>query len=121
VPLGEIFHFIYLSDLVGAYLILAIAAMTGLVGVLIALGQVRSVLARIKEKIRAGEYPGREFIGLGGILVGSVFLLTPGFITDFFGFLLLIPPIREGLGRLVVKRLDKRLKEVYEYLRLYDL
>lgn len=121
VPLAEIFLFLYLGDLVGNYLILAVAAMTGLVGVLIALRQIRGTLASLKSTIRKGQYPGKEFVDLAGILVGSIFLLTPGFITDFFGFLLLVPPIREALGRMIVRRMDGKLKDVYEYLRLYDM
>jgi UPF0716 protein FxsA len=121
VPLAEIFVFIRLGDLLGGYLVMAAAATLGLVGVLIALRQIRITLDALKAKIREGEYPGKEFVNLLGILLGSVFLLTPGFITDFFGFLLLIPPIREGLGRMIARRMDVTLKEVYEYLRLYDL
>ena len=120
VPLSEIFFFIYLSQLIGQYMILALAAVVGLAGVLVAARQITIVLKKLKEKIRKGEYPGQEFIDLAGILIGSVFLLTPGFITDFFGFLLLIPPVRVGLGRLIVRRMEGRLKELYEYLRLYD-
>ncbi len=121
VPLAEIFVFIRLGDLLGGYLVMAAAALMGLVGVLIALRQIRISLETLKEKIRGGEYPGKEFVDLLGILLGSILLLTPGFITDFFGFLLLIPPIREALGRMIARRMDVRLKEVYEYLRLYDL
>ncbi len=121
VPLAEIFVFIRLGDLLGGYLVMAMAALMGLVGVLIALRQIRISLEKLKAKIRGGEYPGKEFVDLLGILLGSIFLLTPGFITDFFGFLLLVPPIREALGRMIARRMDVRLKEVYEYLRLYDL
>jgi UPF0716 protein FxsA len=121
VPLAEIFVFIRLGDLLGGYLVMAVAAIMGLVGVLIALRQIRISLESLKEKIRGGEYPGKEFVNLLGILLGSVFLLTPGFITDFFGFLLLVPPIREAMGRMVARRMDVNLKEIYEYLRLYDL
>ena len=120
VPLAEIFLFIYLSGLIGNYLILALAAIVGLVGVLIAARQITLLLKSLKEKIKKGKYPGQEFVDLAGILVGSVFLLTPGFITDFFGFLLLVPPIRKGFGRLIVRRMEGRLTELYEYLRLYD-
>ncbi len=121
VPLAEIFVFIRLGDLLGGYLVMAVAALMGLVGVLIALRQIRISLESLKEKIRGGEYPGKEFVDLLGILLGSVFLLTPGFITDFFGFLLLIPPIRAALSRVIARRMDVKLKEIYEYLRLYDL
>jgi UPF0716 protein FxsA len=121
VPLGEIFLFLYLGELVGNYLVLAVAAILGLVGVLIGMRQTQNILARLKGKIRQGLYPGREFIDLAGILIGSVFLLTPGFITDMLGFLLFLPPIRNAIGRAVTKRLDRNLKEIYEYLKLYDL
>ena len=121
VPLGEIFLFLFLGDLLGNYLILAIAAVVGLVGILFAVGQIRHTLERLRGKIRQSQYPGREFVDLVGILVSSVLLLTPGFITDFAGFLLLIPFFREALGRAIAKRMDKSFKEVYEYLRLYDL
>jgi len=84
-------------------------------------GQIRRTLDRLRAKIRQSQYPGREFVDLAGILVSSVLLLTPGFLTDFAGFLLLIPFFREALGRAIAKRLDKSFKEVYEYLRLYDL
>jgi UPF0716 protein FxsA len=121
VPLGEIFLFLFLGDLIGNYLILAIAAVVGLVGILFAVGQIRRTLERLRGKIRQSQYPGKEFVDLAGILVSSVLLLTPGFITDFAGFLLLMPFFREALGRAIAKRMDKSFKEVYEYLRLYDL
>ena len=121
VPLGEIFLFLFLGDLLGNYLILAIAAVVGLIGILFAVGQIRRTLERLRGKIRQSQYPGKEFVDLVGILVSSVLLLTPGFITDFAGFLLLMPFFREALGRAIAKRMDKSFKEVYEYLRLYDL
>ncbi len=55
------------------------------------------------------------------MLVSSVLLLTPGFITDLVGFLLLVPVFRQAVGRAIAKRLDRNFKEVYEYLKLYDL
>ena len=120
VPLAEIFLFIYLGTLVGSYLILALAAVVGLVGALIAARQIQRALAKLKKKIRLGQYPGREFVDLAGILVGGILLITPGFITDLFGFLLFLPVFREALGRALVKRLHRSFKEVYEYLKLKD-
>jgi UPF0716 protein FxsA len=121
VPLAEIFLFLFLGDLIGNYLILAIAAVVGLVGILFAVAQIRRTLERLRGKIRQGQYPGREFVDLAGMMVSSVLLLTPGFITDFAGFLLLTPFFRGALGKAIAKRLDKSFKEVYEYLKLYDL
>jgi UPF0716 protein FxsA len=121
VPLAEIFLFLYLGDLIGNYLILAIAAVVGLIGILFAVAQIRGTLDRLRAKVRKGQYPGREFVDLAGMLVSSVLLLTPGFITDFAGFLLLMPFFRGALGKAIARRMDKNFKEVYEYLKLYDL
>jgi hypothetical protein len=85
----------------------------------VAIGQEAHRLLR--ARIRRHEYPGTEFVDLAGILMGSILLLTPGFITDFVGFLLMIPFFRRFLGRAVTRRMDRSLHEVYEYLQLSDL
>jgi UPF0716 protein FxsA len=124
VPMAEIFLFWWLGIVVGNYLfplVLAAAAMLGLLGMLIALREVRVTLERLRARIRRHEYPGAQFIDLAGILVGSILLLTPGFITDFVGFLLMIPFFRQALGRAVTRRMDRSLHEVYEYLQLSDI
>lgn len=121
VPIAEIILFMWLGELVGKWLIIAIAAVLGLFGMLIALREVRVTLERLRARIRRHEYPGSEFVDLAGILVGSVLLLTPGFITDFVGFLLMIPFFRKVLGRAVTRRMDRSLHEVYEYLQLSDM
>ena len=124
VPMSEIFLFWWLGVAVGNYLfplVLAAAAVLGLLGMLIALHEVRVTLERLRARIRRHEYPGAEFVDLAGILVGSILLLTPGFITDFVGFLLMIPFFRRALGRAVTRRMDRNLHEVYEYLQLSDI
>ncbi len=121
VPLSEIFLFLWLGELVGNYLILAIAAVVGLGGVLIAMREIQTTLECLRARIRRNEYPGREFMDLAGILVGGLLLLTPGFITDFVGFLLFLPFFRRAVGGAITRRLDRSLREVYEYLRLEEM
>ena len=119
-PLMEIVLLIYLGDMTGNYLMLAIAASTGFVGVFVAFGQLRSTIRDLKSKVANGEYPGAEFVSIAGVLVGAMFLLSPGFITDFMGLLLFVPGVRNGMGRMVIRKLKVDMKETYEYLRLYD-
>jgi UPF0716 protein FxsA len=119
-PLAEIFLLIYLGARIGNYFTLALAATTGLIGMLVALRGFRKNLDILKRKIRDGEYPGEEFVTLTGIFLAAILLLTPGFITDMFGLLLFVPTIRRGLGRLVIRLTRTDLKELYEYLKLYD-
>ena len=120
-PLSEILLLLYLGGRVGNYMTLACAASTGLFGVLIAASQFRTVLNTLKEKIKQGTYPGKEFISIAGILAGGILLLTPGFITDLFGFFLFVPLFRNLIGRVITKRMERQLKEVYEYLKLYEV
>lgn len=118
VPLAEIFLYIALGNLIGNYLTLALAAVAGVPGALLALGQVQRTWVKLREKIRTEEYPGREFTDLAGVLAGGLLLVTPGFITDLFGYCLMIPIFREALGRAIVKKLGRSFRDVYEYLRL---
>ena len=120
-PLSEVVLILYLGGVAGKYLTLAGAASTGLVGVLMAVSQFRSVLNRLKEKIRSGQYPGKEFMSMAGIFIGGILLLTPGFITDFLGLLLFVPVFRKLAGGVITRRMERQLKEVYEYLKLYEL
>ena len=121
VPIGEIALLLYLESFVGTYLLLALVAATGLIGILVAFRQIRSILAAIRKRTDSGEYPEEEFVDLAGALLGSVLLVTPGFVSDVFGLLLILPFLRRLAGRLVTVRMRDRLKEVYEYLKLYDL
>jgi UPF0716 protein FxsA len=120
-PIGEIFVILYLGGRLGNYLTLGLAASTGLLGVLVSLVRLGETSRRLRTKIRDGEYPGAEFVELAGVLSSALLLLTPGFATDLFGFLLFLPPLQGAVGRVVTRRMDRHLKEVYEYLRLYEL
>jgi UPF0716 protein FxsA len=119
-PLAEIFLIIYLGDRIGNYLTLALAACTGLMGMLFALRGFQKNLAILKEKIKEGVFPTEEFITLTGIFTAGILLLTPGFVTDFLGFLLFVPVIRSALGRFIIRATRANFKELYEYLKLYD-
>ena len=120
-PLLEIFLILYLGGNLGNYLTLALAASTGLLGVVIARVGLREAVGNLKSQIRSGTYPGREFVNLAGILLGGILLLTPGFVTDLLGFLFFVPIVRNMVGSMITRSLESELREVYEYLRLYDL
>jgi UPF0716 protein FxsA len=121
VPFAEIIFFIYLGNLIGNWLVLVLAVVAGLPGVLIAHSQLQEVLQRLRAKLRDGQYPGAEFVDLLGLLVGGIFLLTPGFITDALGYLLLVPLLRGFLGRALARKMSRRMRDFYDYLRLNEL
>jgi UPF0716 protein FxsA len=53
--------------------------------------------------------PHREVLDGVLIVFGGAFLITPGFISDIFGVLLLVPPTRAVIRRLVARRLGRRV------------
>ena len=120
-PLAEIFLLMaYVADRIGTYFTLALAAAVGLAGMLLTLQEFRRHLEVLARKIRSGVHPQEEFVALTGILIAGLLLLTPGFITDFLGFLLFLPALRDALGRFVLQLLRIDPKELYEYLKLNE-
>jgi UPF0716 protein FxsA len=117
VPIAEIILFICLGNLIGNYLTFALAAVAGTGGAFVALSQGQRTRERLMAKIRQGKDPSQEFVDGAGILVSGVLLVTPGFITDAFGYALLIPVIRAAVGRLIVKKMGRTFSDIHDYLR----
>jgi UPF0716 protein FxsA len=69
--------------------------------------------------MEAGRPPAREALDGALIIVGGALLLTPGFISDVGGLLLLLPPTRALIRRLLVRRLTRRM--VGSVRRDYDV
>jgi UPF0716 protein FxsA len=109
VPLTELYVILKVGDAIGALWTIALLAADSVLGSLLLRAQGRSVWRRFNEALAAGRMPHRE--ALDGVLIifGGAFLITPGFITDIFGLLLLVPPTRAVIRRLVVRRLGRRV------------
>jgi UPF0716 protein FxsA len=71
--------------------------------------QGRSVWRRFNETMAGGRVPHRELIDGVLVIFGGAFLITPGFLTDIVGLVLLIPPSRALVRRLVARRLGRRI------------
>jgi len=112
VPLGEIFFFLYLASLVGNYLVMIAAALVGVVGAFLGLSQARRIAARLKAA-RSSDHPGVE---MAGLVVAGILLITPGFLTDVAGYLLLVPPLRAWAGRHAVALLRDHAPRLYARL-----
>jgi UPF0716 protein FxsA len=109
VALAEMATFFWVESQIGLLWALAIAATTAIVGSLLVRRAGMSVFGRIQQKTRRGQIPGRELSDGAAVLVAGAFLISPGFITDVMGFLLLLPPIRELIFRQVTRRFTSRV------------
>ncbi|NIY75060.1 FxsA family protein [Thalassospira sp. HF15] len=104
-PIIEIAVFIQAGELIGLWPTIGVVVLTAIIGTSLMRAQGLQTLAKAQSQMDQGEMPiGALFDGIC-ILVAGVLLLTPGFVTDTFGFLLLVPPLRQLIGAKVIMKL----------------
>ncbi|MBG0777119.1 MAG: FxsA family protein [Desulfovibrionaceae bacterium] len=99
IPVAELYLFIKVGSRIGALATIAIVILTGVVGAALARAQGLGAMRRIQEATARGEMPADEMIDAVFILVAGLLLLTPGFLTDALGVLLLVPATRALVRR----------------------
>lgn len=95
VPMVEIYLLLQVGRLIGALDTIALVILSGLFGLWLARRQGGAVLRACQESLRRGELPAEHLIQGFLVFVGGLLLLAPGFLSDFFGLLLLIPSTRK--------------------------
>jgi UPF0716 protein FxsA len=108
-PLAELYVILKVGDAIGAVWTILLLAADSVLGSLLLRAQGRSVWRRFNNALAEGKMPHREVIDGVLVIFGGAFLITPGFITDIVGLLLLIPPTRALIRSRVVRRLGRRL------------
>ena len=91
IPLVEIYLLIKLGQNFGAITSILLVIFTGILGAYLARMEGLRTLFRIQETMREGRMPGEELMDALLIAIAGLVLITPGFITDVVGFLLLFP------------------------------
>jgi UPF0716 protein FxsA len=116
VPLAELYVILKVGDAIGALWTILLLAADSVLGSLLLRAQGRSVWLRFNETMAAGRVPHRELIDGVLVIFGGAFLITPGFLTDIVGILLLLPPTRAVIRRLLVRRLavQVRTRDAYD-------
>jgi UPF0716 protein FxsA len=109
VPIAELAVIIQVGQAIGVLWTIAILVADSILGSLLMRSQGRAAWRRFDEALQAGRPPAREV--LDGVLVifGGALLLTPGFLTDIFGLVLLIPPTRAVVRTVLVRRFADRM------------
>jgi UPF0716 protein FxsA len=109
VPIAELALIIAVGREIGVGPTVLVLLADAILGSLLARSQGRTAWRRFSEATRAGRPPAKEVIDGALVLFGGALLLTPGFLTDVFGILLLLPPTRAVARRVLVKRLAHRM------------
>jgi UPF0716 protein FxsA len=109
VALAEMATFFLVESRIGLGWALGLALTTALIGSFLVRRAGITVLGRIRDKWAQGTVPGRELTDGAAILVAGAFLISPGFLTDTIGFLLLVPWIRGLIYQRVSRRFSTRV------------
>ena len=108
VPFLELYVLIQVGQVIGALPTIGLLIVVSVVGAWLVKREGFATLARARQRIDAGQVPGRELVDGVLILFAGALLMTPGFLTDVFGVLLLLPPVRATLRGATVRWLGRR-------------
>jgi UPF0716 protein FxsA len=107
-PIVEIYVIIQVGQAIGALPTVALLVAESILGGWLVKREGRRAWDALRTTLRTGRLPGRELLDAGLVLVGGTLLLTPGFVTDVFGFFFVLPLTRPLARRVVTSALARR-------------
>ncbi|HWH11893.1 MAG TPA: FxsA family protein [Solirubrobacteraceae bacterium] len=108
-PVLEIYVIVRVGEEIGLVATVVLLVASSMIGVRLVRAQGRAVLRNFQAAIAAGRPPAREALDGALVFVGGALLIAPGFITDVIGAILLIPPTRSIVRRLIVRHYAGRV------------
>ena len=105
VPIIEMALLVRIGQEMGFWPTIGLIMLTGLLGSILTRQQGSSVWHQFNAKLQSGQLPGKELIDGLIVLVAGALLLTPGVVTDFVGFLGLLPFSRKYIRQYAQRRL----------------
>ena len=109
VPLAEIYVLIQVGQVIGAWWTIVLLVLDSLVGAWLVKREGARAWRALRTAIETGRMPARELADGALILIGGTLMLTPGFVTDAFGIVLILPFTRPLSRRLLTQVVARRL------------
>ena len=109
VPIVELYVLIQIGQAIGILPTIALLILDSVLGAALMRAQGRATWLRFNRALAEGRVPGREVVDGVLVIFGGALLLTPGFLSDILGLVLLIPPTRALVRRVLVARFGGRL------------
>jgi UPF0716 protein FxsA len=103
VPIAELYVIIQVGEWIGVWPTLLLLVLDAIVGSWLLKHEGRAAWRRFNEALAERRIPAKEVADGFLVILGGALLIAPGFITDIFGILFLIPPTR-ALARKVLTR-----------------
>jgi UPF0716 protein FxsA len=104
VPIIEIGLFIQVGGFLGFWPTIGLVLVTAFVGASLVRSQGLQTLLSMQQRIHAGELPAQQILEGVMLAVAGVLLLTPGFMTDLMGMVVLLPHARAYLARKLMEK-----------------
>ncbi len=109
-PILEIYVIIQIGEQIGAIPTLVLLLVESALGAVLVKHEGRRAWQALREAIGTGRMPGRELADGALVLIGGTLLLTPGFVSDVFGFFFVLPFTRPLARRLMAKVVARRFR-----------
>ena len=109
VPFAELAVLIQVGDWLGVADTILLLIVISVAGAWLAKRAGISVLVRIRQQLQMGRVPAAELVDGLLVLFAGALLLTPGFLTDLVALLLLLPPVRATVRRVLRKRFERSI------------
>jgi len=110
-PAIELALLIEIGSRFGTLHTIALIVVTGVVGAALARGQGIGVVRGIQNEIAEGRLPADSMVDGVMILIAAALLVTPGVLTDTFGFLCLVPAFRRVVRGMLWRRMEEAVRE----------
>ena len=107
IPVVEIYVLIKIGSEIGAITTILLIFITAIIGVYYAKYEGLNTLRSGFVQLNKNEIPAFEVMSGAAIAFAALLLIVPGFVTDFFGFLLIFPPSRKLLFKKFSKKFNK--------------
>lgn len=108
-PLLEIYVLVQVGQVIGAWWTILLLVLDSILGTLLIRHEGSRAWRALREAIGSGRMPARELADGALILVGGTLMLAPGFVTDAFGVLLILPVTRPVFRRLLTALIARRV------------
>jgi UPF0716 protein FxsA len=109
VPIVEIYLIVQVDAAIGGWETLGLLVLDSLIGAWLVRREGFSILAKVQAALGRGELPTNELIDGALVLFAGALMLTPGFLTDGLGFVLLLPPTRAVVRNALKARFSGRI------------
>ncbi len=108
-PVLEIWTILQVGSVIGAWWTVVLLVLDSLVGAWLVRREGARSFRAFQEATRRGSVPGREIADGALILFGGALMLTPGFLTDAFGVLLVLPLTRPVFRAALARAISRRV------------